>query len=181
MTAVGALLPEGPRRRLAKLRCQLIPSRTGSPAGPHPTPAAAQEVDDVQQRFDTFGFVVYRDIFDSAAVERLSRSYDAQFPALEPGEGEGGAADPADRGLARRFPPSLADGNPFRADFLENAAVLDVVENLLGPGFLFLTAACVRFAGETPWHWCAPPDPRRRQHQTLARQPHGHHHGLSRA
>lgn len=178
MTAVGALLPEGPRRRLAKLRCQLDPL---AQAGSHPTPTAAAEVDDVQRRFDTFGFVVCRDIFDSAAVERLSRSYDAQFPALEPGEGEGGAADPADRGLARRFPPSLADGNPFRADFLENAAVLDVVENLLGPGFLFLTAACVRFAGETPWHWCAPPDPRRRQHQTLARQPHGHHHGLSRA
>eukprot|EP01045_Picozoa_sp_COSAG04_P056283 COSAG04_NODE_26195_length_298_cov_0.768844_1_plen_33_part_10 len=33
--------------------------------------------------------------------------------------------------------------------------MLDVVENLLGPDFLFLTAACVRFAGETPWHWCA--------------------------
>jgi len=102
---------------------------------------------------------VCRDIFDSAAVERLSRSYDAQFPALEPGEGEGGVADPADRGLARRFPPSLADGNPFRADFLEATAVLDVVENLLGPDFLFLTAACVRFAGETPWHWCAQPHP----------------------
>jgi hypothetical protein len=132
------------RRRLAHLAQHLGQHSSAAPTSVAPAPADA-----ARRQFEAFGYLVRRGVLSPAAVARLSASAAAGAPPRPPPADEPEAL----RGASRRFPPSLAAGDPFRAGLLESAAVLDIVEHLLGPGFLFLTAAVVRFGGDTPWHW----------------------------
>ena len=89
-----------------------------------------------------------RDAVSPATAARLSAKFDTAYPPLPPPmDGD----DPRALDVrTRRYPPALIATDPFCTDFLEDATVLDTVEALLGPGFLFLSAAVVRFGSDTP-------------------------------
>jgi hypothetical protein len=69
-----------------------------------------------------------------------------------------GSADAKNKGPAIRYTPGFPAGSPFCDALLDDPRVLDRIEEILGPDFLWLTAAVVRFGGETPWHWDYSPE-----------------------
>ena len=128
---------------------------------PCPDPAAAgwssaEPQPRIRGQFDTFGYFVERGLYTPAEVASFHERYESEFPP-EPMSVHG-SADRKNRGPATRYTPGFPKGSPFRDFMLDNPRVLDRIEDCLGTDFLWLTAATVRFGGETPWHWDYSPE-----------------------
>ena len=94
--------------------------------------------------FETFGFVVKRQLFKPEEMARFSRWYDEGFDA---------ACGPYDgTGYSQSYTPGIGLHPGFCEHYLDDSRILDALDNLMGPGFLFVGSDAQRFAGDTPWH-----------------------------
>ena len=94
--------------------------------------------------FDTFGFIVKRELFLSEEMERFSDWYNDGFDAkCGPWDGSG---------YSQSFVPGIGLHEGFCDQYLANPRLLDTLENLMGEGFLMLGSDAQRFTAETPWH-----------------------------
>ena len=94
--------------------------------------------------FETFGFLIVRQMFTPAETARISQDFDR---VLEAGR-EGGAFS----GEKRQIVLGFVEKNPGLTRLLEDDRLFGAIERLLGPGFTWLGSDGNLYVGDTAWH-----------------------------
>ena len=94
--------------------------------------------------FDTFGFIVRRQLFDDQEMQRFCEWFDEGF------DGKCGSWDGS--GFSQTYCPGIGLHDGFTEHYLADPRLLDTLENLMGAGFVFMGSDAQRFNAETPWH-----------------------------
>jgi ectoine hydroxylase-related dioxygenase (phytanoyl-CoA dioxygenase family) len=100
---------------------------------------------DEQKRFyETFGFLVLRQLFSSDEMAEIRREFD---DVLE--EALGGNAF---TGRARHMVLGCVERRPGLARLIEDDRLFGAVEDLLGPDLVWITSDGNYYVGDTQWH-----------------------------
>ena len=93
--------------------------------------------------WETFGFLILKQLFSEPEIEGLSNQYEAIM---------------RDDREGRRFKGERQSVHPFveerpaLIDLLEDDRIYETVEALLGPGFVWVASDGNYYVGDTPWH-----------------------------
>ena len=93
--------------------------------------------------FDTFGFLILRQLFSAAETEKLAGEYDEimdEDRESRPFKGERQSVQPFVEKRSRLI------------ELAEDDRVYSTVEELLGPGFTWVGSDGNYYVGDTPWH-----------------------------
>ena len=94
--------------------------------------------------YDTFGYLVFRQLFSPGEMEVITREAEE---VLE--EGLGGQAF---TGPKRHMVLGFAEQRPHLVGLLEDDRVYGVIADLLGPDFVWITSDGNYYVGDTQWH-----------------------------
>ncbi len=94
--------------------------------------------------FETFGFVVMRNLFDAKELAVLRTEFDKRMASAY-------RHAPFD-GTTRHWVPMLGPSTPFFAGLLEDRRLCGVAEQLYGPDTIGIIADANRYVGDTKWH-----------------------------
>ena len=94
--------------------------------------------------FDTFGFLIKRQLFSAEEMARYSRWYDEGFDAAC-GSYKGSS-------FSQMYTPGIGLHPGFCDEYLDDTRILGTLENLMGPDYLMDGSNAVRFSADTPWH-----------------------------
>ena len=94
--------------------------------------------------FDTFGFLILRQLLSAAEIERYSREFDAAHRAWL---GE----QPYD-GKSRHYTTLMDEYSPFIASLADDGRFADVAEQLLGKDAVCIAVDGNYMVGDTEWH-----------------------------
>ncbi|MBI2503124.1 MAG: phytanoyl-CoA dioxygenase family protein [Candidatus Latescibacteria bacterium] len=94
--------------------------------------------------FDTFGFLVFRQHFTPAEMAQISRQFDELMR-----EARHGAPH---EGVERQMVLQYVERRPALLALLEDDRVYGVLEELLGPGFVYWPSDANYYVGNTEWH-----------------------------
>jgi ectoine hydroxylase-related dioxygenase (phytanoyl-CoA dioxygenase family) len=94
--------------------------------------------------FNTFGFVVFRQLFSSDEVARYSAEFDRGLDSwLESGKHDG---------AARHYASLMTETTPFIASIADDPRFGDVAEQLMGKDVLGIAVDGNYYVGDTLWH-----------------------------
>ena len=101
--------------------------------------------------FDIFGFLALRGLFSASEMEAIGAASDDIMD--EDRNGEAFAGDKRQAVLA------FVEKRPVLADLVEDDRIYGPIEQLLGPGFMWLGSDGNLYVGDTAWHTDSRPDP----------------------
>ena len=93
--------------------------------------------------FETFGFLVLRQLFSAAETEKLTGEYEGIMH-----EDRGGRPFKGERQSVQPF----VEKRGRLLDLAKDDRVYNTVEDLLGPGFVWVGCVGNYYVGDTPWH-----------------------------
>jgi Phytanoyl-CoA dioxygenase (PhyH) len=94
--------------------------------------------------YDTFGFLVFRRCYAADEIGEIGRQFDELMAEARHGE-------PFDH-LKRQVVMQYVEKRPALAALLEDDRIYGVIEDLLGPGFVWLPSDGNLYVGNTDWH-----------------------------
>ena len=94
--------------------------------------------------FQTFGFLVLRQVFDQEEMAAFSTRFDEMLA-----EDRGGIPFP---GESRQSLYRFAELDPMFTDMVADDRIYNTVEALLGEGFIWLCSEGNKYVGDTDWH-----------------------------
>ncbi len=94
--------------------------------------------------YETFGFLVRRQLFDPAETAAITREFDRLMDEDRRGE--------PFPGKSRHGVWGFAEKSPFLTQLVEDDRIFNTVERLLGPGFSWLCSEGNLYVGNTSWH-----------------------------
>ncbi len=99
-----------------------------------------------QQRahFDTFGFVIFKQLFTPAETAEITRNFDDVMAEQRNGE-----PFPGDR---RQMILSLVEQRDELARLLEDDRIYGIAEDVVGPNFVWIAGDGNLYVGDTQWH-----------------------------
>jgi len=97
-----------------------------------------------QAHFATFGFIVLRQAFSPAEMAEISRAFDEVLEADRQGR-------PFD-GLKRQAVLGCIERRPLLSHLVEDDRIYEPLEQLLGPGFVWIGSDGNLYVGDTNWH-----------------------------
>jgi hypothetical protein len=97
-----------------------------------------------QNFYQTFGFLVFRQAFSPDEMAEISRVADEVLEQARNGK-------PWD-GLVREEVLGFVEHRPELARLVEDDRIYGVAEDLLGPGFVWITSDGNLYVGDTQWH-----------------------------
>ena len=95
--------------------------------------------------FDTFGFVVFRQLLIPSEIERFSKEFDAGLDSWLP------AGSKHDRS-ARHYATLMDSITPFAASLLDDPRFADAAEQFMGADSIGIAADGNYYVGDTQWH-----------------------------
>ena len=95
--------------------------------------------------FDTFGFVVFRQLLIPSEIEQFSKEFDAGLDSWLP---EGAKHD----GSARHYATLMDSITPFAASLLDDPRFADAAERFMGADSIGIAADGNYYVGDTQWH-----------------------------
>lgn len=100
----------------------------------------------VEQRnfYATFGFLVFRRYFAPEEIAAIRRDFDAVLEAALYGQ-------PFTH-QKRHMVLGCVERGPYLVDLLEDDRIYQVIEDLLGPDFVWITSDGNYYVGDTQWH-----------------------------
>ena len=96
------------------------------------------------QHFETFGFIVLRQVFGDGELATIADEYERGLNAANEGR-------PFD-GSERHWAPLLGPQTPFFAALPEDPRFYQVAEQLYGEDVFGMTSDANRYVGDTRWH-----------------------------
>jgi ectoine hydroxylase-related dioxygenase (phytanoyl-CoA dioxygenase family) len=97
-----------------------------------------------QAHFATFGFIVLRQAFSAAEMAEISREFDEVLTADRQGRPFDGAKRQAVLGFIEK--------RPLLSRLAEDDRIYEPLEQLLGPGFVWIGSDGNLYVGDTNWH-----------------------------
>ena len=94
--------------------------------------------------FETFGFIIRRRCFSTAEMEEISRAFDDVLAADRQGQ-------PFD-GTKRQAVLGFIEKRPLLSGLVEDDRIYHPLEQLLGPGFVWIGSDGNLYVGDTGWH-----------------------------
>ena len=94
--------------------------------------------------FETFGFVVRRQCFSTSEMEEISDAFDEVLTEDRKGRPFDGKARQAVLGFIEKRPPLWC--------LVEDDRIFEPLEQLLGPGFVWMGSDGNLYVGDTGWH-----------------------------
>ena len=94
--------------------------------------------------FETFGFVIRRRCFSSKEMEKISRAFDEVLTEDRQGQPFAGETRQAVLGFIEK--------RPLLSALVEDDRVYEPLEQLLGPGFVWIGSDGNLYVGDTGWH-----------------------------
>lgn len=94
--------------------------------------------------YDTFGFLVFRQYFSPAEMATNRREFEEVLEAALNGH--------PFTGQKRHMVFGCIEQQPHRASLEEDDRIYTVMEELLGPGFVWITSDGNYYVGDTQWH-----------------------------
>ncbi len=94
--------------------------------------------------YDTFGFLVFKQAFSPTEMEEISLLFDDVMTEFRYGK--------PFPGKKRQMMMSLVEQRPALSSLLEDDRVYGVVEDLLGPDFVWIAGDGNLYVGDTSWH-----------------------------
>ena len=94
--------------------------------------------------FETFGFVIRQQCFSATEMAAISRAFDDVLAADRQGQPFDGAARQAVLGFIEK--------RPLLSALVEDDRVYEPLEQLLGPGFVWIGSDGNLYVGDTGWH-----------------------------
>ena len=94
--------------------------------------------------FETFGFLIRRQCFSSKEMEKISRAFDEVLTEDRQGQPFAGETRQAVLGLIEK--------RPLLSALVEDDRVYEPLEQLLGPGFVWIGSDGNLYVGDTGWH-----------------------------
>lgn len=94
--------------------------------------------------FQTFGFLGLKRAFDAAEMADIAREFDTLLNQERQGQ-----TFPAQK---RQSLYRIAELSPLLTRLVEDARIYETVEQLLGPGFIWLCSEGNLYVGDTGWH-----------------------------
>ena len=101
--------------------------------------------------FDIFGFLVLRGLFSGQEMETVGREHDSILD--EDRDGMPFAGD------KRQAVLGFVEKRSFLAGLVEDDRIYEPIEDLLGPGFMWIGSDGNLYVGDTAWHSDSRPDP----------------------
>ena len=94
--------------------------------------------------FETFGFVIRRQCFSATEIAEISSAFDDVLAADRQGQPFDGAARQAVLGFIEK--------RPLLSGLVEDDRIYQPLEQLLGPGFVWIGSDGNLYVGDTGWH-----------------------------
>ena len=94
--------------------------------------------------FETFGFVIRRHCFSESEMEEICRAFDDVLTEDRQGQPFDGAARQAVLGIIEK--------RPLLSGLVEDDRIYQPLEQLLGPGFVWIGSDGNLYVGDTGWH-----------------------------
>ena len=94
--------------------------------------------------FETFGFLVLRDVFSAAEVGSIQTEFDSVWS-----EASGGEAWSGEKTESRQ---PFCEIRPSLTELVEDDRIYGAVEQLLGPKFIWGASGATRYVGDSGWH-----------------------------
>jgi len=97
-----------------------------------------------QAHFATFGFIVLRQAFSPAEMETISHAFEDVLTADRQGR--------AFEGVKRQAVLGFIEKRPLLTHLVEDDRIYEPLEQLLGPGFVWIGSDGNLYVGDTNWH-----------------------------
>lgn len=94
--------------------------------------------------FDTFGFVVFRQLFSPGEIQKFSHEFDSELDSWLP--------DGVHDGKARHYASLMDSNTPFATSLMHDPRIADAAEQLLGTRILGIGIGGSYHVGDTAWH-----------------------------